>query len=150
MTTTSIIRSAEATDIRHIADIEASVFSDAWSESSLSSALTDANQDILCLEHSGELAAYLIGCGVAGESEILRIAVIPSFRRHGFGRKLMEYFLNVRKAKGDLTVFLEVRASNISAIALYESCGFRSYTVRRNYYKNPTEDAVMMNLYLGN
>jgi ribosomal-protein-alanine N-acetyltransferase len=96
------------------------------------------------------LAAYLIGCGVAGESEILRIAVRPSFRRRGFGRKLMEYFLNVRKAKGDLTVFLEVRASNISAIALYESCGFRSYTVRRNYYKNPTEDAVMMNLYLGN
>ncbi len=150
MTTASIIRSADAADINLIADIEASVFSDAWSESSLSSALTDVNQDILCLEHSGELAAYLIGCGVAGESEILRIAVSPCFRRCGFGRKLMEYFLNGRKTKGDLTVFLEVRASNTSAISLYESCGFRSYTIRRNYYKNPTEDAVMMSLDLGN
>ncbi len=150
MVTTSIIRPADATDINHIADIEASVFSDAWSESSLSSALTDANQTVLCLEHGGELAAYLIGCGVAGECEILRIAVRPSFRRRGFGRKLMEHFLNGRKAKGDLTVFLEVRASNTSALSLYESCGFSSYTVRHNYYRNPTEDAVMMSLDLGN
>ena len=144
------IRKCTENDLSVIASIENDVFSDPWKEAMLTSVLTDTNQTMLCLEADGDVTAYLIGCSVAGESEVLRVAVKPTSRRCGFGHALMESFISERKCAKDYSIFLEVRASNISAISLYESCGFKSYAVRRNYYKSPTEDAVMMNLELGN
>lgn len=149
MTDSVRVRLAVEADVTHIAEIETEVFSDPWSEASLNADLKDDNYTLLCLENGGVISAYLIGCDVAGESELLRVAVRSDFRRCGFGRMLTEHFINERKDAGDLTMFLEVRASNSSAISLYESCGFESYTVRRGYYKNPTEDAVIMRLDLG-
>ena len=145
-----IIRACTEKDLADVAALEAAVFSDPWSEASLASDLANSNYKVLCLEADGVIAAYLIGCAIAGESEILRIAVRADFRRCGCGRALTEYFINERKNSGDFTMFLEVRASNVSAISLYESCGFSSYATRRGYYKNPSEDAVMMHLDLGN
>lgn len=145
-----IIRACTEKDIADVAELETAVFSDPWSEASLKANLTDGNYSLLCIEKNGMTAAYLIGCAVAGESELLRIAVRADFRRCGCGRALTEYFINERKNSGDFTMFLEVRASNASAISLYELCGFSSYATRRGYYKNPTEDAVMMRLDLDN
>lgn len=144
------IRPVTPDDIADIAALEALIFPDPWSEASLASALSDEKHTFLCVEQDGTVAAYLLGCGVAGESEILRVATHPSFRRRGLGRDLVRSFISERMNEGDSTVFLEVRASNISAIALYASCGFASFAVRRNYYRNPTEDAVMMRFDLGN
>lgn len=78
----------------------------------------------------------------AGEHEILNLAVHPSARRRGVARKL----LNQAFAGGCQQWFLEVRASNIAAIRLYENVGFRQVGTRTGYYRNPPEAAIVMKL----
>ena len=75
-----------------------------------------------------------------GEREILNLAIHPSCRRRGLARKV----LNLMLAAGRGQCFLEVRASNIAAIRLYESVGFRQAGRRENYYSNPPEPAIVM------
>ena len=75
---------------------------------------------------------------IAGEGELMRIAVHGACRGRGYGRLLMERLL---REVEDIT--LEVRASNAPAIALYEAYGFQKEAVRKNYYSGPTEDALI-------
>lgn len=89
------------------------------------------------------VAGFLVRREVApGESEILNLAVDPAERRTGIARRLLMDAL--AKAKG--TWFLEVRASNVAAIHLYESVGFVRAGERKNYYDEPAEDAIVMRL----
>lgn len=81
---------------------------------------------------------------LAGEGEIMRIAVSPERRRQGLGRKLMEEMLNCARKNGCEAVLLEVRESNQSARNLYESYGFLVEGIRKNYYQSPRENAVLM------
>ena len=81
---------------------------------------------------------------LADEGEIQRIAVDPAFRRRGAGRKLMEAMAALGRMKGVREVALEVRESNEGARKLYESYGFKQEAVRKEYYHNPTEDAIIM------
>lgn len=82
-------------------------------------------------------AGFLLGRAVAGEAELLTIAVSPESRRRGLGRKLMARFLYQARLRGAERAFLEVAADNPAAIALYESSGFRKAGVRRGYYHAP-------------
>ena len=79
---------------------------------------------------------------------MFNIAVDPAFQRRGLGRALLEQVIDEVEKRGVVTLWLEVRASNVAAIALYESLGFNEATIRRNYY--PTvdgrEDAIIMAL----
>ena len=78
--------------------------------------------------------ALLIGSAIAGEAELLTLAVRPPARRQGIGRRLVQDFLATAQARGAEDLFLEVAADNAAAIALYEAAGFRRSGLRRGYY----------------
>jgi ribosomal-protein-alanine N-acetyltransferase len=82
-------------------------------------------------------AGFLLGRAVAGEAELLTIAVAPEARRRGLGRKLMGRFLYQARLRGAERAFLEVAADNPAAIGLYESSGFQPAGTRRGYYRSP-------------
>ncbi len=82
-------------------------------------------------------AGFLLGRAVAGEAELLTVAVAPEARRLGTGRTLLARFLYQARVRGAERAFLEVSALNVAAIALYESAGFERAGLRRNYYLAP-------------
>ena len=96
------------------------------------------------------LVAFAITQVVLDEATLFNIAVHPSFQRQGHGRHLLEQLIETLETRGITTLWLEVRASNANAIALYEQLGFNEVSLRRNYYPaaNGREDAVIMALPL--
>lgn len=105
----------------------------------------------LRLDVDGTMAAFAVTQVVLDEATLFNIAVDPDWQRRGLGRQLLEHLIRELEAKDVFTLWLEVRASNTSAIALYESLGFNEATIRRNYYptKEGREDAIIMALPLG-
>lgn len=92
----------------------------------------------------GLLAGFVIGRPVADEFEILNLAVAKAFRRRGIATQLVSATLNEAAVAHARQVFLEVRASNQGAIALYMRLGFRVCGRRPNYYRDPLEDALLL------
>ncbi len=129
-----------------LAEIEKACFHAPWSAAMLREEL--GKGIFLVAEQDGAAAGY-VGCQtVLDEGYITNVAVSPDCRRQGIGRALVAA-LKARAAQAGLAfVTLEARASNAPAIALYEGAGFRRVGVRRNFYTAPTEDAVLMTLYL--
>ena len=72
------------------------------------------------------------------------VAVLPSHRKKGIARKLLKQLLEEAKKQNLHRIYLEVRASNIAAVTLYEHAGFKEVGQRKNYYDNPREDAILM------
>lgn len=92
-------------------------------------------------------AGFLLGRAVAGDAEVLTLAVAPEARRRGLGRKLVARFLYQARLRGAGSAFLEVSAENAAAIALYESAGFAAAGRRKGYYATPEGeriDAIVM------
>ena len=94
----------------------------------------------------GEPIAYIIGRKIPPEGEIYRIAVREDKRQRGIGYRILSYALKTERGSGVETVFLEVRSKNTPARALYLAYGFKEIGLRRNYYQNPSDDAVVMTL----
>jgi ribosomal-protein-alanine N-acetyltransferase len=82
-------------------------------------------------------AGFLLGRAVAGEAELLTLAVAPESRRRGLGRRLVERFLYQARLRGAVRAFLEVSAENPAACALYAAAGFAEAGRRRGYYATP-------------
>lgn len=134
------IRAARPEDLAAVFSLEKACFSDPWSQPLLEKSLTDQTLFLIaCTEE--KLAGYFLGALVLDELQIFRVAVAPAFRRKGIGRGLLT---EAAKRSGAALAFLEVRASNAGAIALYRSCGYEEIGVRKNFYTAPREDAVMM------
>ena len=91
---------------------------------------------------------YAVADIVSGEAELQQIAVAPYYRGKGEGRMLLRNIIEIVRRHGGRTLFLEVRASNTPALTLYRSFGFKQTGTRRNYYHNPTEDALLLSLLL--
>lgn len=92
-------------------------------------------------------AGFLLGRAIAGEAELLTVAVAPEARRRGLARQLVTRFLYQARLRGAEAAFLEVSAENAAAITLYESVGFSPSGLRRGYYRTPEGariDAVVM------
>lgn len=87
-------------------------------------------------------AGFLAGRAVAGEAELLTLAVAPEARRRGLGRRLVERFVYQARLRSAGAAFLEVSAENPAALALYESSGFRTAGRRRGYYTDGTGRAL--------
>lgn len=98
-----------------------------------------------------QMAGFAITQTVLDEATLFNIAIDPAFQRQGLGRTLLEGVIRQLEQRDVVTLWLEVRASNSNAIALYESLGFNEVSVRRNYYPSAQgrEDAIMMALILG-
>ena len=131
-------------DATGIARLEEEIFSDAWSYRDI--------QDLICTEGAmcfsavdeGEVVAYVIGRLIAPEGEIYRVAVKPERRKRGIGYRLLDYAVKTSRGKGLERLFLEVRSQNIPAINLYKAYGFAEIGIRKNYYKDPKDDAIVM------
>lgn len=100
------------------------------------------------LRVDGVLAAFAITQLVLDEATLFNLAVDPAFQRRGLGLQLLQHLIAELEARGVMTLWLEVRASNRRAIALYERLNFNEVSIRRNYYPTADgkEDAVMMAL----
>ena len=98
----------------------------------------------------GQIAAFAITQVVLDEATLFNIAVHPDYQRKGLGRELLQYLIDELLQRDVMTLWLEVRASNKGAIALYESFDFNEVTIRRGYYPgvNGREDAIVMALTL--
>ena len=129
-----------------LAEIEKACFHAPWSADMLREEL--GKGIFLVAEQVGAAVGY-VGCQtVLDEGYITNVAVSPACRRQGIGRALVRALVSHARSQGLTFVTLEARASNAPAIALYEGAGFRRVGVRRNFYTAPTEDAVLMTLYL--
>lgn len=90
------------------------------------------------------IIGYIVARLVASEIHINNVAVRDTFRRQGIGCALLSKILDGAKRENANIAFLEVRAGNVAAQALYQKCGFRPVSRRRNYYSTPLEDALIM------
>ena len=136
-----MIRSWLASDNPAVAKIERESFSDPWSQSMLDqSFLSPAFKGFV--EDDGGIKGY-VGIICYGDAEIALIAVDPSFRKRGIGKKLLGHAVAFAKENGAENVFLEVRKSNEPAKALYSGFGFNAIAVRPKYYADG-EDAIVM------
>ncbi len=119
------------------------VCADGWSADSFRSEAEKDTGHILYITDSGNVIALLSGYHAVGEGDITSVAVHPDYRRKGLAKKLIEKFENSLPEDTE-SIFLEVRESNCGAIALYEKCGFERLSVRKNFYSQPRENAVVM------
>ena len=142
------MRPAAVADAAALVAIERRCFGDPWSEAAFREALSSEWSFGLVAEGARGLAGYLIGREAAGSGEILNLAVAPEFRRKGIGGALLEEGLAAFRRRGAIEVFLEVRESNRTALALYLARGFRAVGQRAAYYRNPREDALVLRLAL--
>jgi [ribosomal protein S18]-alanine N-acetyltransferase len=91
---------------------------------------------------------FLVAQHLPPEWELENIAVSPTARRKGLGKRLLDALLAAAKKTNSTAVFLEVRESNVAARSLYEKAGFEKTGRRKSYYTNPSEDAVLYRLSL--
>ncbi len=126
-----------------ISAIEQASFSDPWSDRTILSTLS-FEAELVTARECGELVAYAFFIKALPEGELLNIAVAPKKRRCGIARELLTKAFERLLADGVNRLYLEVRASNKPAADLYSSLGFLPVGIRKRYYKNPTEDAVVM------
>ena len=131
-----------------LAILEESPETAAWSQESLLQ-LASVGPAAWTADLDGFLAGFLIGRIVADEFEILNMAVSRAYRRSGIGSRLLESALESSRIAGSARAYLEVRASNGPAIALYAHHGFTECGRRAGYYRDPVEDAVLLSLSLG-
>lgn len=139
-----MIRRMEERDIPEVAELERICFSESWSERILESGLHSPYDVYYVFEQEGKILGYCNLRVLAGEGEVQRIAVHPDSRRLGVGRKMMDAMVEYAICERAYAISLEVREGNTAARNLYESYGFAGEAVRKAYYHNPTEDAVIM------
>ena len=139
-----------------IAWLEAEIFSDSWSAESIEDTLRhdynriyyaagdsdryDILTDIEDCSEDKKILGYIIASYVGDETELLRIAVDNEKRKTGIGKSLMQSYLE-DAGKICVSGFLEVRAHNLPAKSLYEKTGYKKIATRKNYYREPLEDA---------
>ncbi len=130
--------------ISQIAALEALCFNDPWPEAAIASELgNDLSVWMVALD--GDTVVGYVGSQTAGgETDMMNIAVHPDYRRRGIAQILVELLIPELQRRGSSCLALEVRVSNAPAIALYEKMGFVQEGLRKNYYRNPKEDAYIL------
>lgn len=139
------IRRMKPEDVNEIWRIERDLFTLPWSKSSLLFEASDNRNafSIVGLDEEG-IAGYSIGWFVSDELHIGNVAVVRSKQGRGFGRQLLEHVLKEALEREASIATLEVRVSNVRAIRLYRRYGFRGVAVRKRYYSDNGEDALVM------
>ena len=135
----------DASYAQDVAVMEAMCFSAPWSEEHIVRLLGTDSFLLFGVRRSGKLLAYLAASLPPGSDilEIYTIMVLPSERGMGMGRRLLRFVMDSAAARGALRVVLEVRPSNAPAIAMYAALGFARCGVRRAYYRDTGEDALV-------
>ena len=129
-----------------LAELEKLCFSEPWSEKALLEEIDNPAAYFVCAVEEDTVLGYGGMHTVVGESYIDNIAVFPEHRGIGAGRAVTRALIEKAKENDGMFITLEVRASNGAAIGLYTSLGFENMGVRKRFYTNPDEDAVIMTL----
>ena len=130
--------------VAQVAALEKQCFSDPWSENSVASELENPLSLWLIAEENGAVCGYVGSQTVLDETDMMNIAVHPDCRRKGIAAALITELVSRLKARGSRILRLEVRESNLPAIALYKAMGFTQLGLRKNYYRNPKENALIL------
>lgn len=133
---------------RQIAEIEKQCFSDPWSENQVCGFLDNETSFSLVYEQDNTVIGYLTANIILDEMYIANIAVKKEYRNKGIGGAIINEVLREAKKRKLSFISLEVRCSNLAAIAFYKKHGFLKCGMRKGYYTKPTEDANIMTLYL--
>ncbi len=134
---------AEREHIKEIAELEKICFSDPWSENMLLEWIASGNKLFVAIEN-GRFLGHIGISTVLDEGYIANVAVKPECRKKGVATLLVERIFALASDEGLSFVSLEVRESNSPAISLYEKMGFKTEGKRKNFYRNPDEDALIM------
>ncbi|HHV34305.1 MAG TPA: ribosomal protein S18-alanine N-acetyltransferase [Syntrophomonadaceae bacterium] len=138
------LRLMKKDDIDQVLLIEQCSFPAPWAKKAYLGELENKFARYFVILDKGRIIGYAGMWIFAGESHITTIAVHPDYRSRGYGRMLMMALIEYSKGHNAGTMVLEVRESNISAINLYSSLGFKRIGLRRNYYIETQEDAIVM------
>ena len=139
-----LIQDMRPDDVPAVAAIERTSFSTPWSENSFYCEVYGKYSIARVAVISERIVGYVIARLILDEGHMLDLAVHPEFRMKGIARMLMEDVIRGLQINRCKAFFLEVRASNSTALKLYEEAGFRVIGTRKNYYKSPVEDACIM------
>jgi ribosomal-protein-alanine N-acetyltransferase len=139
-------RLTDPREIDGILALDALCFHRPWTRANYERELADPDRCFLyaARDADGQLVAYCSFWRIFDEAHVNNFAVHPAWRRQGLGRRLLGHVLAAAEAIGAPRATLEVRASNLPAIALYESGGFVRGGRRTDYYTHPVEDALIL------
>ena len=143
-----IIREVSLDECEDILKIEQACFSDSWSVEDFEHQVNSPYSKLIGVFVENKLVGFINTVCVVDELEINNVAVLKEYRRNHLGEEMIRYVLSVYSDVD--RVLLEVRESNIPALKLYEKLGFVKYGKRKNYYKEPIENAVLMIIETGN
>lgn len=138
------IRRISESDIETVASLEAEIFPDPWSAKSIKETYDQKHALILGAYQDENLIGYVIFYYILDEGEIARIAVSPSHRRQGVADEIFAGLLSFCTKNSVERILLDVRVSNEAAIAFYKKSGFAEDGIRKNFYDNPKEHALLM------
>jgi len=119
-------------------------FANTWSYQSIQDMFLQPGYSSLVARKNGTIIGYIGILTVLDEADIINVAVDPDHQGMHIGSDLLQCMLQEADRQGIQKMFLEVRISNQPAIRLYQKGGFSRVGIRKNYYKHPAEDAVMM------
>lgn len=130
--------------VPQIAELEKLCFNDPWSENSIASELDNRLSCWLVAIVDDKVVGYVGSQTVLGETDMMNIAIHPDYRKQGIATELISALIEALNERGSHSLMLEVRASNEPAKSLYLKMGFDVVGVRKNYYRNPREDALIL------
>lgn len=136
------IREIEKRDLKRVQEIEEAIFQKPWSLENLGYYLNHDHYYGYVAEEQDTLSGFIF-LSVSDQVEVDQIAVSKEKRNRGIGGQLLEKIDEVAQKEKVEKAYLEVRSSNEPAISLYENFGFQKIALRKNYYDNPPEDAVL-------
>ena len=138
------IKNMAAEHVVQVAELEKICFSMPWSKNSIASELNNIYALWLVAEDNGAVVGYIGSQFSHPEADVMNVAVTPDHRREGIAEVLVDSLIMELKRIGCSSLTLEVRASNDPAIGLYQKIGFHEVGRRKNYYRNPKEDALIL------
>jgi len=143
-----IVRNAIPEDLEIFTKIEKETFSEPWSYDAFQEAMAAEENIVLTITDEEDIYGYLVVYTSLDEGELMTIAVRPGYRGYGLGDKLIKAMIDEGRRRELVNIFLEVRKSNDAARSLYRKNGFIAVGERKNFYRFPTEDAIVGRLSL--
>jgi ribosomal-protein-alanine N-acetyltransferase len=134
-------------DLPFVKETENLSFTNPWPESAFKGEVENPGISfpyVIVLKGEERIVGHIIYWQIKEEVQISNIAIHPDFRGLGIGKKVMSSIMAKIRKEGVSYIFLEVRPSNHHAVALYKKLGFQKLGLRKNYYHNPVEDAIIM------
>ena len=131
-------------DVAAVAALEAENFSRPWSFDAFSRTLSDENYIVIIAKDADALLGYCVLLCTGEEADITNVCTAPKARGKGVATGMLTALMEAGKSRGVTEFFLEVRESNAPARSLYTKLGFEEIGLRKNYYEEPKEHAVLM------